>query len=132
MYLLIAAFAERRAELSLLAATDSSARTKCGWTVKRDLARFLLPRILEFLETNNLKLADLDGLGVFAGPAAFTDLRITHAVANALAYGLGIPVVNAGGRNWRRSCRRLLAEGKDFKIIKPAYGRPAQITERKK
>ena len=132
MYLLIAAFADRRAELSLLAATDSVARTKRGWTVKRDLARFLLPRILEFLETNDLKLADLDGLGVFAGPAAFTDLRITHAVANALAYGLGIPVVNAGGRNWRRSCRRLLAEGKDFKIIKPAYGWPAQITERKR
>ena len=116
----------------LITATDSVAQSKRGWTVKRDLARFLLPRILEFLETNGLQLADLAGLGVFAGPASFTDLRITHAVANALAYGLGIPIVNAGDRNWRQSCRRMLAEGEDYKIIKPAYGRPAQITERKK
>ena len=131
MYLFIAAFADRRAELRL-SADGSASRIKRGWAVKRDLARFLLPRILEFLEKNDLRLADLTGLGVFAGPASFTDLRITHAVANALAYGLSIPVVNAEGRNWRQACFQMLTEGKDYKIIKPAYGRPAQITERKK
>ena len=91
MYLLIAAFADRRAELGL--ADGTAVRAERGWPVERDLARFLLPKIQELLAENGLKLADLGGLGVFAGPAAFTDLRIVHAVANALAYGLGIPVV---------------------------------------
>ena len=112
MYLLIAAFAERRAELSL--AVGTKIRAERGWPIERNLARHLLPRILEFLEGNGLKLIDLGGLGVFAGPAAFTDLRITHSVANALAYGLGIPVINAGGKSWRPGCLRLLRKRQGF------------------
>ena len=132
MYLLIAAHAEEVAELALCAPERAPAHAECRWPIKRDLAQCLLFKIKTFLTANSISFEDLSALGVYAGPASFTNLRITHTIANTLAYALQIPIVNAPTANWQQDCRRLLKAGEDFKIVKPFYGRPARITKRKK
>ena len=77
-----------------------------------------------------LKGSDLEGLGVLAGPAGFTDLRVIHVVANALAYSLRIPVVNQAGKDWRTQVVSRLERGENDQIVKPDYGRPATTTQR--
>ena len=132
MYLFIAANSEQVAELYLFGSEPAPASAGCRWPIKRDLAQYLLLRIKTFLADNSLSFQDLSGLGVYAGPASFTNLRITHTVANTLAYALQIPIVNASTEHWQQNCWRLLKVGEDFKIIKPFYGRAARITKRKK
>lgn len=132
MYLFIAANIERKANLYLIDRKTERVLARKTWEHDRNLSQDLLPNINNLLKLNHLRLEDLKGLGVFAGPAGFTDLRITHTVANALAYGLKIPVVNSAGQTWRSKSWQKLNQGGDFKIITPSYGRPASITKRKK
>lgn len=132
MHLLIGANDKRTAELGLFDPADKNPAYRRVWACDRQLSQTLLANLKELLETAGVGFADLSGIGVFAGPAGFTDLRITHTVANTLAYGLGLPVVNAGGAAWRQTCRRRLAAGENDWIIKPDYGRPPAVTARKK
>ena len=55
-------------------------------------SQVLLPLIDKILNTENLKLQDLDGIEVETGPGSFTGLRVGVSVANALGFSLGIPV----------------------------------------
>ncbi len=132
MYLFIEVNSEKKASLFLTDYQKPRLLARKTWACERDLSRSLLLAICSFLKQNELKLEDLTGLGVFAGPAGFTDLRISHAVANALAYGLDIPIVNAAARSWRQDCHRKLKGGADSKIIRPNYGRAPRVTKRKK
>lgn len=52
----------------------------------------LLPAI-DLLLKNNKASNKLKGVGVVTGPSGFTSVRIGVAVANALSFGLKIPVV---------------------------------------
>lgn len=58
----------------------------------RELSEKLLPEIDRLLKRNNLKPQDLVGIKVNRGPGSFTGTRIGVAVANALAFSLGILV----------------------------------------
>lgn len=132
MYLFIAAFKNNSAHLYLTDLKQDVVLKHLSWACSQNLSQTLLSQLNDFLKENNLEFQSIQGLGVFAGPAGFTDLRITHTVANALAYSLEIPVVNAKGDNWQKDCHQLLQQKQNYKIIKPHYGRPANITLRKK
>ena len=132
MYLFIEVNQDRRAELSISDLNKNCVLMHENWACDRQLSKTFLLKLDDFLKRNNLNLQSLRGLGVFAGPAGFTDLRIVHTIANALAYGLQIPIVSSGDRSWRQICWSRLKGGEDSKIIKPFYGRQASITPRRK
>ena len=55
-------------------------------------AQLVLPLIKELLDEHGMKLQDLEGVEVNAGPGSFTGVRVGVSIANAFAFGLGIPV----------------------------------------
>ena len=71
-------------------------------------AQLVLPLIDELLTENNLTPQNLDEIEVNEGPGSFTGVRVGVSIANALAFGLGIPVNKAK-----------IIEGKT--VIEPKY-----------
>lgn len=59
---------------------------------KKDASQRILPFITELLEKEGKKLEDIKKIKVNTGPGSFTGLRVGVSVANALGWGLGIPV----------------------------------------
>lgn len=55
-------------------------------------AQLVLPLIEELLSENSLTPQDLDEVEVNEGPGSFTGVRVGVSIANAIAFGLGIPV----------------------------------------
>ena len=54
--------------------------------------QIILPMIDKVLKKHLLKLENLSGIQVNAGPGSFTGLRIGLAIANALSFALKVPV----------------------------------------
>jgi tRNA threonylcarbamoyl adenosine modification protein YeaZ len=54
----------------------------------------ILSAIDEALKNNNLSLKDLEAIEVNPGPGSFTGTRVGVAIANSLAFALGIPINN--------------------------------------
>lgn len=98
----------------------------------RQLAHTLLGVIRDQLAQQHKTFQDISGVVVFQGPGSFTGLRIGISVANALAYGQGVPVVGSGGEDWDSQGVIRLLEGANDKIILPEYGAEARITLPKK
>ena len=55
-------------------------------------SQVLLNLIEEILHEAHLEKAELEEIKVATGPGSYTGLRVGVAVANALGFGLGIPV----------------------------------------
>ncbi len=55
-------------------------------------SQVLLPLISILLDRKKMTFKDLEGVEVETGPGSFTGLRVGVSVANALGFGLGIPV----------------------------------------
>lgn len=55
-------------------------------------AQLILPFIDELLNEHNLAPQELDEVEVNEGPGSFTGVRVGVSIANAFAFGLGIPV----------------------------------------
>lgn len=55
-------------------------------------AQVVLPLIEKLLKMHAMTLSDINEIEVNTGPGSFTGLRVGIAVANALAFLLGIPV----------------------------------------
>lgn len=98
------------------------------WQAHRQLAETIHVRIHELLDSQGKQLKDLQAIIVFQGPGSFTGLRIGVSVANALAYGLAIPVMAGMGDNWINAGRGQLAEGRSESAIVPDYGSPPHVT----
>jgi len=62
------------------------------YTGQRMQSRDIYAGVREVLDELELELAALDCIALGCGPGAFTGLRVAAAVAQALAYGAGIPV----------------------------------------
>ena len=59
---------------------------------KKGASQRLLPFITELLKKEGKKLEDIKEIEVNTGPGSFTGLRVGVSVANALGWGLEIPV----------------------------------------
>lgn len=103
------------------------------WHAHRELSQTLHAKISDVLARDNKTLTDVAGIVIYQGPGSFTGLRIGISVANALAYGLHVPIVGVTPENdWiARGIDRLLAS-QDDQIVVPTYGASAHITQPRK
>lgn len=102
------------------------------WEANRTLARDLLKKLNEFLDSQQKTWDDIDGLGVFKGPGSFTGLRIGLTVMNTIANAKNIPIVGGTGEDWRVQVEQKLTNGEDDRIVIPFYGAEANITAPRK
>lgn len=97
------------------------------WEAGRQLSQQLLPEIKKIVGD----WSRVSGVVVFQGPGSFTGLRIGITVANALAAGLGLPIVGAAGDDWlAEGTKRLQAGGSDGQVV-PIYGAEPNISKPK-
>lgn len=99
------------------------------WGAHRQLAETLHKKIHGLLESQGKTLADIQGIVAYKGPGSFTGLRIGLSVANALAYGLQVPIIGIEGEEaWiEEGTKRILAKENDTVVV-PEYGAPVHIT----
>ena len=102
------------------------------WEAHRQLADTIHLKMLQLLEQNSKKWEDIQGVAIFKGPGSFTGLRIGMSVANALAFSLKVPIIDALGENWRQIAIKRLLNQEDEKVAIPEYGSDAFTTTPKK
>ena len=102
------------------------------WPAHRELADTLLGQISGLVESAGINLKSIEGLIVFTGEGSFTGLRIGTTVANALAYGLTIPIVSAESGNWIMHGLEKLENQQSGKYVVPKYSSEPNITKSKK
>jgi tRNA threonylcarbamoyladenosine biosynthesis protein TsaB len=98
------------------------------WESGRQLADGLLSHIVALLAAQKHQLTDLTGVIIFSGPGSFTSLRIGHAVANALADSLAIPIVGRQGDDWLVAGHHALEYTQPHQPVLPHYGSEANVT----
>lgn len=102
------------------------------WPAHRQLAETLHTKITSLLQSPGKELQEIQGIVVYQGPGSFTGLRIGISVANALAYGLGCPVVATTQHDWIETGVTRLEKGENDMVAMPEYGAPVHITAQKK
>lgn len=103
-----------------------------NWQAHRQLAETIHTKINVLLATNHKEISQLGGFICYKGPGSFTGLRIGMSVANALAYGLDVPVVSANGQDWQQAgISRFLAGDNEISAM-PEYGGEVHITKPRK
>ena len=117
-------------ELSLY--SDDQQVAHYSWQAHRQLAETLQTKIKDLLGSQNKTLTDIEGIFCFSGPGSFTGLRIGLSAANALAYGLGIPIAGSNGVSWQASGIKKLLAGENEKLVLPYYGSEPHISLPKK
>lgn len=101
------------------------------WQADRQLADTINEQISEMLDLSSIKLSDIEGIICFEGPGSFTGLRIGMSVANALAYGLNVPIVARGTDEWISIGIKDIVAGQNDKIVLPKYGSEPNVTKPK-
>lgn len=89
----------------------------------------LLVLISRLLQKADLDLSGITRIQVVATGDSFTGLRIGVATANALGYGLGVPVQGVDARG--REKKNVTAKKKSFYVVSPEYDKPPNITLKK-
>lgn len=102
------------------------------WQAHRQLAETINRKIQELLSSQGLALEEVSGLVVYRGPGSFTGLRIGLSVANALAYGLNIPIIAAEREDWQQRGIAELETDHNDKLVMPFYDSAAHVTQPKK
>ena len=116
------------AEIYLLDTNGQIVKQKI-WSANRTLARDLPGEIDDLI---NQEYDQLIGVIAFRGPGSFTGLRIGITVANAIAYGQGLPIVGTMGDDWLKAGIKRLSDHEDDRIVLPEYGAAPHITSAKK
>jgi tRNA threonylcarbamoyladenosine biosynthesis protein TsaB len=119
-----------KAEIGLFRDGKTLAYTE--WEAHRQLARTVHEKVRVILDEIKGSWTDIEGIAVYKGPGSFTGLRIGASIANALAYGLKVPVISASGENWIKDGIQALASGKGQNIVLPEYGSDPNITQPRK
>jgi len=86
----------------------------------KELSEKLLEKIDQLVTKNKTKI---DAIAIYPGPGSYTGLRIGIAVANFLAWSLGVPIFEADANG--------NIQGRDKKFMLPKYLRQAHITKPK-
>jgi len=102
------------------------------WPAFRELSDTIHKKIETILASQQKSFADVGGIVCFAGPGSFTGLRIGLTVGDALAYGLGVPVVATKDPDWLHAGVGRLLNGENDVVAMPEYGAPVHITQQKK
>lgn len=97
---------------------------KKKFSSQRTQAEKLLPAITKLLKAGRIKLSDLQSIEVANRGGSFTSLRIGVITANALGYGLGIPVAGELGR-----AKRVSRSKQGFNVVEPLYSGAPDITK---
>ena len=103
-----------------------------AWAADRLLAETIHREIESFLRQAKTQLSQLEGIGIYSGPGSFTSLRIGHSVANALAAGLNLPIVQSNSTSWQEDVQAMLNDGQNDRVVLPYYGAPVHITTPRK
>ncbi len=111
---------------------DSRQLVYVTWPAHRQLAETIHKTIDTLLTGQCMGLPDIKAIVAFQGPGSFTGLRIGLTVANALAYGLGCPIVAVQDPNWIETGIERLASGETDGQALPFYGAEVHITPQKK
>jgi tRNA threonylcarbamoyladenosine biosynthesis protein TsaB len=106
--------------------------SKESYLAGRSLAETLNQKIDQLIKLQKKNLSDINGIVCYLGPGSFTGLRIGISVANALAYGLNIPIVGATEDDWQTEGIKNLVNGENQKMVMPVYGSEPHITIPKK
>ncbi len=94
-------------------------------------SELILESVEELLARHNKTIKDLKTIAVVKGPGPFSALRIGVTTANALAWGLDIPVVGIKDDEIV-PLDELLQEGGFEGQVEPEYGAEPNITKSKK
>lgn len=97
------------------------------WQAHRELAETLHLKISKLLEMHNLNWQKIGGIIVYQGPGSFTGLRIGISTANALAYGLGVPIVGSMGERWVEEGLEKINKNIQTPVL-PVYGSEPHTT----
>lgn len=117
-----------QAELALY--DNQQLLSQVRWEAHRQLAETIHQRIRQLLAD---RPADaLQGIVVYQGPGSFTGLRIGLSVANAMAYGLQIPIVASQGKGWQATGVKRLLAGQNDQLALPEYGADPNVTTPRK
>lgn len=99
---------------------------------RRELSRRLLQIIEDVLQAAQIEVGQLEAIAAVRGPGPFTSLRISLAVANALAAGSARPLVGLGpAESWDllvKTATSHLTAGDVARQLLPEYGRPPSIS----
>lgn len=115
------------AELGLF--DDDNQLAYATWAAHRELAETLHTKVEELLKSQGKTLKDIEGIVCLKGPGSFTGLRIGLSVANALAYGLKVPIIGIEDtEEWLQKGLAELKSGKNDEAVMPAYGADVHIT----
>jgi len=102
------------------------------WPAHRELADTLLGKITNLMDSAGTDLQSIGGIIIHTGEGSFTGLRIGTTVANALAYGLTIPIVSAESDKWIMHGLEKLENQHLGKYVVPKYSSEPNITKSKK
>jgi len=114
------------AEVGLFEGTQELAYEK--WLAHRQLAETIHSKIEDLLTQQQKSWSDIEALACYKGPGSFTGLRIGLTVGNALASGLGVPVVSQNGKDWISKALKRLQKNENEAVAMPEYGSPVHIT----
>lgn len=99
------------------------------WPAHRQLAETLHMKMSELLTSQQKTLSDIVGIVCYKGPGSFTGLRIGVSVANALAFGLSIPIIGVeNNEKWIDRGLQDILNGQNHTVVVPEYGAPVHIT----
>jgi tRNA threonylcarbamoyladenosine biosynthesis protein TsaB len=91
----------------------------------------LLASIRHILSLSNKALKDVKGVIAVKGPGSFTSLRIGITTANALAFGLNIPVLGIDKiddlDNIHFQLNKFISKKRGSSIVIPEYGKQPDI-----
>ena len=121
----------KEAHITLMS-VDGQILQEKKWLAHRQLSVDIHVVIDELLDAVGKTKQDIAGVVAFKGPGSFTGLRIGLSVANAISYGLEIPVVATNGDSWLEAGREQLKTAGPKTIVLPEYGGEPNITKPRK